>query len=354
MAVVEVAHRRHQADRAALAAQRLERRAQLLLGADDPHRRSLRRRRSCPAIVIVRAASASYSGSSSGARSRSASRCLATVAWSPRAIGPVRASPPRSAQLAALRRTSGAEQLAGLVLVDAGAGEQGRGALLERDRGSSRRSRRPRGRRRGPPRRSRTAACRAPAPAPGRWPSASASAPAIAAGAPASGARSSGTVCSGCREKAAAPAAVQAARASSPVAPLVWPTKRRRGAWAATRSATAAISPSGTQIRAISASGAAGVELVAAGLAHVEAGDSRGRGDRSAYASAPDHHDRRQRHGRRGDVGGDPFQFPHGRYRSVAVWSEKRRRRHGPRLPRRPGWVAAACRAGKYRSVPAY
>ncbi len=56
----------------------------------------------------VRSASASYIGTSSGATLVEGRQMASTVASSPRAIGPVSASPPRSAQLAAVRSTSGA------------------------------------------------------------------------------------------------------------------------------------------------------------------------------------------------------------------------------------------------------
>ena len=105
-----------------------ERLAQLGLRARDPHRRlSLRGRREGPRALGERL----VEGESSGARRRSASRWRSTVASSPRAIGPVSASAPRSAQFAAVRRTSGAEQLAGVL--DAGPRQQLRRGLLERD-----------------------------------------------------------------------------------------------------------------------------------------------------------------------------------------------------------------------------
>ena len=79
----------------------------------------------------ARSASASYIGSSSGAVSARAARWRSTVARSPRAIGPVRAAGPRSAQLAAVRRTSGVEQLPRVL--DAESLDELRGGLLQRD-----------------------------------------------------------------------------------------------------------------------------------------------------------------------------------------------------------------------------
>ncbi len=63
--------------------------------------------------------------------------------------------------------------------------------------------------------------------------------------------------------------------------------------------------------------GAARIEVVAADLAHVEAGNGGGGGDGTTYASTPDHDDRRQGLVRRAGVGVVPFQFPHERYRSA-------------------------------------
>ena len=100
---MEVAHRRDQADRAAVAARLGQRGAQLGDGADGPHaalpsgqrrawRRPARRRGS----------------SSSGARSATAARWRSTVASSPRAIGPVSAAwAPSAAQFSTVARTSG-------------------------------------------------------------------------------------------------------------------------------------------------------------------------------------------------------------------------------------------------------
>ena len=89
----------------------------------------------------------------------------ATVASSPRAIGPVsaRAAPSR-AQLSTLARTSGDERLAR----DAGGRRERARRRPRARRGSSRRSTRPRGRRRGPRRRSSNGSMpRRRAPAPG-------------------------------------------------------------------------------------------------------------------------------------------------------------------------------------------
>src|SRR3954466_6668830 len=97
MTLVEVAHRRNQADPLSLAPRRGKRLSQLNSGADDFHAdASFTDSR---ATASARVASASYTGSSSGAFSVSAARWRSTVARSPRAIGPVRAPGPRSAQL---------------------------------------------------------------------------------------------------------------------------------------------------------------------------------------------------------------------------------------------------------------
>src|ERR687897_189822 len=98
MAVVEVAHRRDEADALALAARLGQRFAQLAPGADGPHAGTSST--DARATASARAASASYAGSRSGAVSASAARWRSTVARSPRAIGPVSASGPRLAQLA--------------------------------------------------------------------------------------------------------------------------------------------------------------------------------------------------------------------------------------------------------------
>ena len=68
---------------------------------------------------------------SSGATSSIASRCRWTVTSSPRAIGPVSAPDPCSAQLAAVRSTNGASSSP--AVLDPGRGEQVLGAGLERD-----------------------------------------------------------------------------------------------------------------------------------------------------------------------------------------------------------------------------
>ena len=108
MALVQGAHRRDEADAAPGAARPVERGAELGDRAQGLHRvtatgvvalRAARRR--------VASASASNSASSSGSRSATAARWRATVASSPRAIGPVRArSAPSAAQLATLAWTS--------------------------------------------------------------------------------------------------------------------------------------------------------------------------------------------------------------------------------------------------------
>src|SRR5207248_798737 len=75
-----------------------ERLAQLGDGADGPHDASSR----------VLATMASKSSSSSGRAAATAARCLATVASSPRATGPVRARwGPSSTQFSTVERTSG-------------------------------------------------------------------------------------------------------------------------------------------------------------------------------------------------------------------------------------------------------
>ena len=97
-------------------------------------------------------------GASSGARSASASRWSATVSSSPRAIGPVSASAPASAQLAARAKDERREDLA--AVLDAG-GRRSAAPRTPRARpGSWTPSRPPRGRRRGRPRAPRTAASR--------------------------------------------------------------------------------------------------------------------------------------------------------------------------------------------------
>jgi hypothetical protein len=101
VAVVQRAHRRHEADRARGAARVAQRGAQVGDGADGQHRAG-------PAASSrVAAASASKSSSSSGVRSSIATRWRSTVASSPRAMGPVSASGPSCAQLASAARTSG-------------------------------------------------------------------------------------------------------------------------------------------------------------------------------------------------------------------------------------------------------
>ena len=125
---MQVAHRRHEADRAPSATGGLERLAQLGLGADHPHAGA-----SAAALASSRArsASASYSGSSSGAISRSAARCRSTVAASPRAIGPVSAS---GAALCPVRRRAEDERREQLARVlDPDPVEQLGGRFLEGD-----------------------------------------------------------------------------------------------------------------------------------------------------------------------------------------------------------------------------
>ena len=120
------AHRRHQPDRPAVAAGGGERLAQLELVSGDVHRCSLGGvRRGCARRAPRRGRV------SSGAASRSASRCRSTVASSPRAIGPVSAPAPRSDQLAAVRRTSGASS--SRRVLDPGPLEQLGRRLLQRD-----------------------------------------------------------------------------------------------------------------------------------------------------------------------------------------------------------------------------
>ena len=112
------------------------------------------------------------------------------MAVSPRAIGPVEASAPRSVQFAALRSTSGREQLA-----RRRRRRPGRAALQRTPRarrGSSRRSRRRRDRRSARPRRPRRAASEAGRRAPARPPERLAVEPEIAHGAPTSSVRASG------------------------------------------------------------------------------------------------------------------------------------------------------------------
>ncbi len=88
MALVERAHGRDEADGRAARRALGQRRAELGDGADDPHARTC-------ASSRVASASASQRGSSSGARSATAARWRATVASSPRAIGPGERAPRR-------------------------------------------------------------------------------------------------------------------------------------------------------------------------------------------------------------------------------------------------------------------
>ena len=117
-------------------------------------------------------ASASNSSSSSGARSASASRWRATVASSPRAIGPVRARCGAGGGPVLDGRANERHQR---LTRDAGAGGDALGGVLERDEEVRGDRGRGSGRRHGPRRRARRPACRGHARAPRRAPARAAS-----------------------------------------------------------------------------------------------------------------------------------------------------------------------------------
>ena len=198
---MQVAHRRHEADRALLATRRARapRAARPWCGRPSCSRLACRARQRAR-----RARRAPRRAAAARARSRaSASRWRSTVASSPRAIGPVSASAPRSAQFAAVRRTSGAsssrassipirvEQLGGRLLErdeevggDRGGGVVGGAPLLGHLEGAHPEALGELARRGGGP---------------------PALEPETAHGAPVRSAPPSGIVCSGWREKASAP-----------------------------------------------------------------------------------------------------------------------------------------------------
>ena len=279
MTVVQGAHRRHEPDRAPSRARGRERLAQL---GDR-----------CATVLTPRLRAPRELAGALGERpverrraraldSAIASRWRSTVSSSPRAIGPVRASPPRSAQLAAVRRTSGASSSRASSTPIAL--EQLGRRLLERDEEVRRDRTRRRGRRRGARRRARRGASRAAR----RARAASLARLVGRARRPRTGRRPrlvapSGTVCSGWREKVSAPRRRADASAASGVAPLTWPTRRSGGTATAIASHAASISSSGTQSSAISAPLAGRDGVAAPGERDLEPGVDRPR----ARASRP-------------------------------------------------------------------
>ena len=139
--------------------------------------------------------------------------------------------------------------------------------------------------------------------------------PATAHGAPARSAPPSGIVCSGWRLNVSAPRSAAAARASRPVAPLVWPTRRKRWDAPATPLAGLGDRAVGNAQQGCARRAATAGASLAAGGRDVQPGRS-GRARRCALPTRPRADDRQS--GQCGDVGGRaggfgsiPFQFPH-------------------------------------------
>ncbi len=136
--------------------------------------------------------------------------------------------------------------------------------------------------------------------------------PAIAAGVPSTGVSPCAKVWRGWSEKVAAPCSVAAARASSVVAPLTWPTRDGSSGCELLRDRSDRFVWHAEQD---GGSAGSGFEVLVRHETDLDPSPLSGGGKRPAHASAADHGQRRAHGG--GEV--IPFQFPHRRYQTALL-----------------------------------